>query len=297
MTRRFSILLFACASMLASMATAACGSSVVDKPAETAASQQAITTTSEHGPVRVLADALGSVSLRPSQRTEIQKLFAEADARHTAAKAQSKTGRADLLNALAAQVEQGRVDRAALAPKEQALDAAWKTSRDADRAALEKLHALLDPAQRTALIDAIQLTKHDDASAGDGGRGDRGESKRHGGWGRGRGRGKHHRGHDRFAKLGEDLKLTDDQKAKLFEALRAERGKDRPNHPPHTKLEAIFTAFKSDHFKMDEVAPQTELHEPLARTLRLTEITVPLLTPEQRATLAAKIRERAKHAD
>jgi len=96
-----------------------------------------------------------------------------------------------------------------------------------------------------------------------------------------------------MAKLAAELKLTDDQKAKIVEAVRAERGKDHPQHAQHGKLEAMLTAFKSDHFKMDEVAPNTEFHEPIARTLRLAEISVPLLTPEQRTLLAAKIRARA----
>ncbi|WP_394843642.1 hypothetical protein LZC95_42150 [Pendulispora brunnea] len=284
MIRRFSVfgLVFSASTMMASLGAVGCSGAVSDKPAETAASAQAITTTSEHGPVKALADALGKVSLRDAQRTEIQKLFAEADARHTTAKEQSKAGRADLMNAVAAQVQQGKIDRTALAPKEQALATTWKTARDADRAAIERLHDLLDPAQRVALVDAIQANK------GDGGRREGGWHKHHGGPG----------GKERFDKLADELKLTEDQKAKIGDALRAERSAkgERPHHDP-TKVQALFEAFKSDRFKMDEVAPNTEFHEPMARAIHLAEIAVPMLTPEQRTTLAAKIREKAQKAD
>jgi len=287
MTRRFSVsaLVFSASTVLASFGVMGCSSSVADKPAETAASSQAITTTSEHGPIKMLADALGKVSLRDAQRTEVQKLFAEADARHTTAKEQSNTGRADLMNAVAAQVEQGKIDRTALAPKEQALEATWKTARDADRASIERLHDLLDPAQRVALVDAIQASKPD------GGHRDGGWRKHHAGDGGGK---------EHFDKLADELKLTDDQKAKIGDAIRAERSAkgdgERAHHDP-AKMEALFTAFKSDHFKMDEVAPTTEVHDPLARRIHLAEIAVPLLTPEQRTTLAAKIREKAQKPD
>ncbi|WP_394833144.1 hypothetical protein LVJ94_42250 [Pendulispora rubella] len=284
MIRRFFVfgLTLSASTVLASFGAVGCSGSVVDKPAETAASTQAITTTSEHGPVRMLADALGKVSLRDAQRTEIQKLFAEADARHTTAKEQGKAGRADLMNAVAAQVEKGKIDRTALAPKEQALAATWKTARDADRAAIEKLHDLLDPAQRVALVDAIQANK------GDGGHGRGHWGKHHGGDGK-----------ERFDKLADELKLSDDQKAKIGDALRAERSaKGDPPHHDHTKVSALFEAFKGDSFKMDAVAPPTtEFHDPMARAIHLAEIAVPLLTPEQRTTLAAKIREKAQKAD
>jgi len=287
MIRRFSVIaLISASTMLASLAASGCGGSVADKPAETAATSQAITTTSEHGPVKALATALGSVSLSASQRTDVQKLFADADARHATAKEQGKAGRADLLNALAAQVEQGRVDRTALAPKEQALATNWQTSREADRAAIEKLHDLLDAGQRAALVDALRLGKGDGGPVGDEDGGGH------------RGRGKHgHPGRERLAKLADELKLSDDQKAKIGDAIRAEHGKDQAHHAPHAKPDAMFEAFKSDHFKMDEVAPATDAHPRAEHAIRLAEIAVPLLTPDQRTTLAAKIRARAQEKE
>ncbi len=272
MVRRFFVLAVLSASTSLAALTG-CGGSVADKPAEVASSNQAITTTSEHGPMKALANALGSVQLTDAQRTTIQGMFAEADVRHTAAKTQSQGARADLLNALAAQVEQGKVDRAALAPKEQALEATWNNTRAADRAALEKLHDMLDAGQRAALVAALEQQKGDS----DGGK-----------------HGHKHAGHERMAKMAEDLKLTDDQKAKIGEAMRAERGQAQAQHQGHANMEAILTAFKSDHFKMDEVAPMTADRDPIARHLRMAEITVPLLTPEQRMILAGKIRAKAQ---
>jgi len=283
MNRRLRALVFVVVGGLA-----ACGGSVAEPQSaqgDTGSTTQAIVAAPEHGPLKILALGLGKVSLKPAQRAEIEKMFADANARHDKAKADGKAARDELLAALATQVEQGKVDRAALAPKLDAQAKLWQTSRDADRAALEHLHDLLDPAQRVALVDAISQ-QH-----ADGPRKHRRNLDDPGGAAP-----EHHakRGM-RMHKFGADLKLTDDQKAKLADAMRAEHaGHDRMGG--HGRLKAVFEAFKTDHFKLDEVAPKTELHLPLDRAVHFAETALPILTPEQRTTLAGKLRDKSQAA-
>jgi uncharacterized membrane protein len=277
---------------------AACGGSVAEPQSaqgDTGSTTQAIVAAPEHGPLKILALGLSKVALKPGQRAEIEKMFADANARHDKAKADGKSARDELLAALATQVEQGKVDRAALAPKLDAQAKLWQTSRDADRAALERLHDLLEPAQRIALVDAISQEhadaprKHrrnlDDPGASAGAAGADDEEMKH-----------HAKRGMRMHKFGADLKLTDEQKSKLADAMRADRMKMAPEHgaAAHGRLKAVFEAFKTDHFKLDEVAPKTELHLPLDRAVHFAETALPILTAEQRTTLAGKLRDKSK---
>ena len=67
-----------------------------------------------------LTSLFGDVPLTPEQRGDIEKLAVDADARHEGARAAKK----ELLLAMAAQVQAGTIDRAALQPKIDALVAA-----------------------------------------------------------------------------------------------------------------------------------------------------------------------------
>ena len=66
----------------------------------------------------------------------------------------------------------------------------------------------------------------------------------------------------------------------------------------HAKGKAMMEAFKSDHFVMNEVEPEGDVHakasEMSTRFLGVVEQVLPMLTPEQRALAAAKIREHAR---
>jgi Spy/CpxP family protein refolding chaperone len=146
-----------------------------------------------HGPVKFLGEALGEVPLSPAQRTEIERLAAEAELRHAPVAA----ARRDVVETLATQIEAGHLDRAALEAKIDAVAAAAEGTRAADRAALERLHFVLDDEQRSELVDAI-------------------EDKIHEGW--------HGRGgpHAHMQEWRAALKLTDDQVSRIHEALRVQ---------------------------------------------------------------------------
>ena len=231
-----------------------------------------------HGMVKVVAEALAVVPLSAAQRTQVESLAANAEARH----GESLAARKDLMLALAAQVEAGRIDRAALAPKINDLAAANAKAQPGDRAAFEQLHALLTPDQRGAFVSALEARF--------------GERK-------GEMRAKHP-----LQQWAAELQLSDAQKAEIKAAVH-ERfhgthehswGDGGPMGAGH-KGAKVLAAFKQDRFVMDEVAPAGDALQfgprRTERLLALAEAAVPVLTPAQRSIAAQKIRDRAESND
>jgi Spy/CpxP family protein refolding chaperone len=276
---------FAFVVALASAAPlAACGGTVSSEQAASAGS--ALTTrapvaVNSHGAVRLLGDALGDVPLSPAQRSEIEQLAAEADARH----ADERAARSDLLNLLAAQVQSGALDRAALQPKIAAIAAALQKAQPADRAAIERLHAILTPDQRVAFVDALKSRFHERM-------------------------GKMRDAHP-LKKMADDLQLTDDQRAQLRAAFRArfqggEHGEQAANdggggwHHGMRRGAKVLSAFEQEHFVLDEVAPPIDVQDAVTQKsghfLTAAEVALPILTPAQRVVAAQKLRDRATGA-
>jgi Spy/CpxP family protein refolding chaperone len=210
------------------------------------------------------------VALRPEQRAEIEKLAADAQARHEAG---AEARKAAML-ALAAQIERGSLDRAALQPKVDAIAAAWDRSRAADRAAIERLHAILDSDQRSDLVDAIEDGIRD--------------------------RMQEHAWHAPIVeKWAKDLGLTDDQKDQIRSALKTRFADQRGGawREGARKGKRALEAFKEDHFVLDEVAPPEDARakagEISGKVLGVVESVLPILTPAQRKIAADKLRARA----
>src|SRR5262245_41293683 len=135
-------------------AVTGCGGTV-DEPATPADATRAPVAMKANARLRRLGEALGEVPLAPAQRAEIEKLAAAADARHQTV----ATARQALATAVAAQVEAGKIDRAALEPHVAAWADAWSKARTADAAAVERLHAVLNPSQRDDLVDALKTSE------------------------------------------------------------------------------------------------------------------------------------------
>jgi Spy/CpxP family protein refolding chaperone len=269
---------FASASLLAlALSVAACGgTTAADQGPQTA--QSALTTApigvATHGPVKMVADALGDVPLRADQRTELEKLATEAEARHQATASAHK----DLMEAVAVQIEAGSIDRAALQPKIDAAANAWKSVQDADRASLERVHAILDASQREKFVDALQARMKAARSEHEG------KAKGHEG------------GIHAWAA---DLKLTDAQREQLKQAFRdnmkahgAAAGLREGWKEHHARAGKVMDAFKTDHFVLDEVAPKQDpqaiADKMSGRILHMAEVALPILTPEQRSIAAAE---------
>ncbi|HEY2369778.1 MAG TPA: Spy/CpxP family protein refolding chaperone, partial [Polyangiaceae bacterium] len=244
---------------------------------------------SVHGPAKRVADALAQVPLRSDQRATIEQLAKDSETRMEPA----RKARGDLMLAIADQVQKGTIDRTALQPKIDAVAAAHQTASPGNRAAFEKLHDLLTPEQRVAFVNAMQAEHHE--HQGQGGEGMRG----------------------RMQKWAGDLGLSQDQQDQIKTKMQARwqahfagtvTGADPTNaaqdghmmaegHKMHEQYKAMLDAFKTDNFKMDQVAPVQD-HREMANgfaghMLGMLETALPVLTPEQRTIAANKVRERA----
>jgi len=267
-------------SLVIALAPAAvgCAGTVSSEPpatAETATTRAPVAVTA-HGPVKFLGEALGDVPLTASQRTALEQMATDAEARH----AQVRAARQDLMTTLAAQIEAGAIDRTALQPKLAAITAAAQASQPADRAAFEQLHAVLTPDQRTAFVDAVAARAQQRKS----------EFMDKGG----------------LHQIAQQLQLTDDQKAQIkaavMQKMQAAGGKDAHDwRGAKHQGEAVMAAFKQDTFVFDQVSPPKDVGQQAGRAtdriLGIAEIALPILTPAQRTLAAQKLRERAASAD
>jgi Spy/CpxP family protein refolding chaperone len=258
-----------------------CSGSVSSEPvpvtAETATTRAPVAQ-STHGPLKVIADSLGDVPLTASQRAAVERLATDTEARH----ADSRAARKDLILAVAAQVQAGQIDRGALQPKVDALVAALAKAQPADRAAFEQLHALLTPDQRTAFVDALEARIGERIS----------------------------QVHDKhpLKQWAVDLGLSEEQKAQIKDAMKQRWQATAAAHqdaPPWAEAKQqgakLMAAFKQERFVMDEVAPPKDLgakaQKMCDRFLGMAEVALPVLTPQQRAIAAQKLRDRAEAMD
>ena len=265
-------------SLVLAVPALGCAGTVTSEPPTTAetATTRAPVAVNAHGPVKLFGQALGDVPLTASQRSAIEGLATAAETRH----AEARSAGQDLMNALAAQIEAGQIDRAALQPKIDALTAAMQTAQPADRSAFEQLHAILTPDQRSAFVDAIE------AHAG--------ELK------------DTMREHHGLKQWAADLNLTDDQKSQIKDAIKARL--QSSGHEVAAELKGakhegkqVMDAFKGDRFVMDEVAPAKDIAARVngmtGHVLAIAEAALPVLTPAQRTLAAQKIREKAQSSD
>ena len=266
----------------------ACGGSVEQPQTTASAATKAPVAQNTHGMVKLFGDALTEVALRPDQRSEIEKLASDAEARHAPLAAEHK----QIMSTLADQVERGAIERASLEASAGRLAEVMKRVSADDRAAVARLHALLDPEQRNAFVDAVERQVKAR-------RGEHGKHAKHG----------MHGGFGPMKQLADDMKLSDEQRAQIHDALRAsmkdarkahgppERGPGRGDH--HPKMgpggfgggKRALEAFRQDKLDLDRVAPA---HPPAGRmiehVLDVAEKVLPILTPEQRKIAADKLR-------
>jgi Spy/CpxP family protein refolding chaperone len=208
-------------------------------------------------------------SLTAAQRQQIEALAQGERSAH----ANVTTARSQLLHALASRVAAGSVDDVALAPNVQAVEEAIQADEPGDRATLEKLHAVLTPAQRAELVTKIE--SHEGSHEGNKGRGP--------GW------------------WGHELNLSQTQRDQIRVNLRSigpsvdksvwKEARDSRQH--------VLEAFKGDRFVMNEVAPTRDpriVDQGVEGMVRMAKASAPVLTAEQRATASAKLQEMAARA-
>lgn len=219
----------------------------------------------------LIGAALKLDSLSPEQRAQIEQLAQE----RRAASAPVRAADAQLLTVLAQQVEGAKVDTQAQAPSLAAERAAAMNEQMVDRVTLARLHAILTPAQRNQLVDAIE------AHAGHGGRGaERAEGQARGFRG----------GFGGSAKLG----LSPEQKAQIKANLGgpSQRPAQGEWAAKRAEMKSALESFRGESFNAGAMARPMNKGE---REARVTNAMIPVLTPNQRATYAAQLRNRAAH--
>ena len=232
-----------------------------------------------HGQVRLVGEALGEVPLRADQRVELEKLSADAEARHVAGAEAHK----DFMLGLADQIEKGAIDRAALQAKIDAAVAARTKSVADDQASLARLHDILTPDQRSAFVDAFEAKM----------------KAKHG----------EHGPREGFAKmkqLKEDLKLTDDQISQIKDVIKEAKGnralhamgKDF-HHEMESRKEAL-ESFRTEKFDATALVKPVDPQKASAfadHATGIAEKVLPILTAEQRKLAADKIRDMAQKGE
>jgi Spy/CpxP family protein refolding chaperone len=296
MMKNVRTILFAVSLGTLAAVAVGCGGSVEQPQTQASAVSKAPVAPQTHGVVKVFGDALGEVALRPDQRTELEKIAVAAEQRHVA----MGDGKKELMLAVADQVEKGTIDRAALQPKIDRIVADLEKGRPEDTASLARMHAILDPEQRNAFADALEAKlKHGHhggkrGGGDDGEKGAKGEAGDHAG-GAHKGGGMHG-----MMQLAEDLKLTDDQKSQIKDALKAGREGHsfREMFDRMSEGKKVLESFRSDKFDASVATPAPEkLRERAAigtsRALGVAEKILPILTPDQRKLAAEKLRTMA----
>jgi Spy/CpxP family protein refolding chaperone len=285
---------------LSSLGTIGCGSAGTEPQTQTQSSTTATDSTatiapvaaSSHGMVKFVGDALSQVALRPDQRVAIEKLATDAEARHQAA----LPLRANLANAIAAQVESGKIDEAALQPQIDALTANFEAQRPLDHAAFQKMHDLLDATQRQAFVDAVHANMQAKKSEHKGMRG------------------------EKMQEWATALNLTDAQKDQIKTSMQTEFAAhmkataldpDAPNagggpggggHGGPGGRGHILDNFVADNFSIDQAAPApTDMKDHVAQMtthgVHFVEVILPTLTADQRKLAADKIRAKGAAQD
>jgi Spy/CpxP family protein refolding chaperone len=176
-----------------------------------------------------------------------------------------------LRGAIADQILAGKIDRAALKPQLDAVVAASDAARPEDRAAIVRLHDVLDAGQRSELVSSIETSFRARREARKGG------------------------GPRQWA---EDLNLTDAQRDQLRAVLREQFHREgegaRPWQAAHEEGRRLLHSFREEKFALDGQAPvfgRDRMERGIDRMLALAEAALPILKPEQRAIAAQKIRE------
>jgi Spy/CpxP family protein refolding chaperone len=206
--------------------------------------------------------ALKLDTLTAEQRATIESLVEQRKTASTPV----RQADALVLTALAQQVEQARIDPQGLAPTLSAEQSAAATETAVDRDTLNRLHAVLTPAQRAELALRIEAA---------------------------RGRHPHERGDEnKKGRFGRALDLTPEQQAQIAANLRANHPAGDATTGPNGQRGKLLEAFRGDSF---DASAFVEVRSPGEHMEKLAAAMVPVLSPSQRATFANHLRTRASH--
>ena len=255
---------------------------VASTSATAAADDQASSELQEHhrhhysgGVTKFIAMSLDTLGTDDAKRPQIEKLQSDLHAEMAPAREAGKL----LLLTLADGVASGSVDKVKVDATLATLATAAEAEHEASLETLNKLHAILSPPERAALVEKVQAhwevwrqVNHDEQP---------GEREHVG----------------RLARLTEELSLTPDQVDKIRAAFHAALAEPRAQLDPkrgEAHVHAFSTAFARSSFDAKRVTSNANGHiagHGATRMALFYETVAPLLTPEQRTKLAEHLRE------
>jgi Spy/CpxP family protein refolding chaperone len=231
------------------------------------------------GITQFIAMSLDMLGSDPASQAQIRQVQADL---HTCMSGSHQVNKS-LLAAVADGVAAGTVDASHVDPLVAQLQTAADGAHWCSVAALDALHALLTPQERLAVVDKVQAhwdvwrqANHEATFGG----------TEQGG---------------RLAELATELSLSADQVQKLSAALQAAHAAGTHTFEParaEAHLKAFATAFVSDDFNARSIMENANGHLAVHGAKRMVlfyETVTPLLTADQRATLAAHLREHSSH--
>jgi Spy/CpxP family protein refolding chaperone len=235
-----------------------------------------------HGGVgQFVAMSLDTLGVTPEQQATIEKIQATLRSKLQPARTADKK----IIGLLADGIAAGKIDKAKVDAAIAQLDATSGTVHAATVEALDQLHAALNDAQRSALVDKVkahwQVWQQANESTAGGN-----EAPEHG----------------RLDDLTRDLSLTPDQVEKIRTDLHAVKTPEHLDPDKVTaRLDAFGTAFESPTFEA-KTLKGSEFNPHLAswgatRMARFYETATPALTPDQRTKLAEHLREHTTHEE
>jgi Spy/CpxP family protein refolding chaperone len=229
-----------------------------------------------HGGVTLfIAMSVDTLGLSSERRAAVEKIRADLHA----AMEPARTAERNLMATLADGLTAAKLDSAKVEAGIAQVIAAAAASHDASADALNRLHAVLTPAERTALVDKVE--SH---------------------WAVWRQTNAEQTGRDHLTMLATELDLTPEQVEAVRTGL-ARRTKAAPQLEPQelaTQLRAFGDEFRSEDFDARALSTAAAANAQLAgwgagRLARVVEVAAPVLTSSQRAALAQKLRAHAAH--
>jgi Spy/CpxP family protein refolding chaperone len=233
-----------------------------------------------HGGVtHFIAMSLDTLGEDEAKRPQVEAIQAQL---HVCTKPAHERERS-LMTTLADGAASGAVDKAKVDADLSQLHAAAASAHECSVTALNQLHEVLSPAERLALVDKVQahwvVWRHVNHEAPPGGREAGG----------------------RLAELAKELNLTPDQQDKISAALTASMPARTGTFDPEqgrSHVQAFTAAFVQPTFDAKTIAANANgmlATHGARRMAAFYEAVAPLLTPDQRTTLASHLREHASH--
>jgi len=242
------------------------------------------------GPSAMLFQAARALDLKDDQKTKIEAAEKTAHAGATdASRDAMKTAAKDLHTDLITGIRAGKIDTSKLEPRYAAVEKVIGESQAKEAEAVTALHDALDTTQRkavTASVRAKQAMREEKMAHREGMDGGAmgGPDGGKGGW-------TSKRSIDR---LTHGLDLDADQQKKV-DALVAKEDASKAGHPDPAEMkknvEAMLTAFEKDTFdaKKLDAFDVKKARAPMEQEAKLLAQLLPILKPEQREKLAAKM--------